>query len=186
MFETDDKRLLHTVQKSFGGFISPSAIQKAYKLGYRQFLLSWHWAPGCFAGIKPYGACDSSSHNWAIWAESPRPFTLPGHAHKREAEADQRPKRPGKERPEADHKAVKPKQKEMQKAVADVLWQSLLMVTGASEESCELAEHVMKHSNDKISVPTRAHSPRFHRASQPHLSEPDQTPPLISVPFSKR
>lgn len=98
-----------------------------------------------------------------------------------------------KERLEADiHRdGVETEQSEMQNAVADVHWQSLLTVTGATGESCEPAECFMKHSNDKISDPRRAHSPHFHRASQPHLPEPDQTPPLISlhnlgVPFSKR
>lgn len=109
------------------------------------------------------------------------------------AKADAGPRRPVKERLEADiHRGgVETDQNEMQNAVADVHWQSLLTVTGATGESCEPAECFMKHSNDKISVPRRAHSPRFHRASQPHLPEPDQTPPLISphnlgVPFSKR
>lgn len=63
--------------------MSPSAIQEAYKSGYRQLHLSWHRASGCFAGIKTYGAFDSSDHNWAVGAKSPPVFfTLPGYVHR--------------------------------------------------------------------------------------------------------
>ncbi|OPJ69558.1 hypothetical protein AV530_012578 [Patagioenas fasciata monilis] len=107
---------------------------------------------------------------------------------RREAEAQETEEKSGARR---HHDGVEQKQNKSQKARADVRWQILLTATGATAESCEPAPCFMAQSNDKTSVPKRARSPSFHQASQPHLLEPDQTPPFISmhhlsVPFSKR